>query len=351
MRVNVLIFCILTFMCVFEIKAQTSVTKRPKVGLVLSGGGAKGLAHIGVIKVLEEAGIPIDYIGGTSMGSIVGGLYAIGYSSRQLDSIVRTIDWEEFLTDKVARRSLSMIEKDEEIKYLFAFPIREKKISLPSAIVEGQNISSMFSKLTSSVYNIKDFSQFPIPFLCMATDIEKGKPVVLKSGSLAAAMRASMAIPTVFSPEIIDGQEMLDGGLLNNFPVEEVKNMGADIIIGVDVGFRFYKKEEMNSMLKIMEQSIFMHSIESSQLSQKACNILITPRLAGYNASSFNKADSLIKRGEWAARQQFEKLRELAVYLRSFNDTSKLLRFFGYSKIHFIASNQTFFNNNLIFVH
>lgn len=314
----------LTFLfiiCMFASSyAQTVPHTRPKVGLVLSGGGAKGLAHIGVLKVLEEAGIPIDYIGGTSMGSIVGGLYAIGYSASQLDSLVRRTNWDELLTDKVSRRNLSMIEKDEDLKYLFSFPIQGKKITLPTGIVAGQNISQLFTKLTTPVSNITDFSKFKTPFLCMATDIEKGESVLLNKGNLAEAMRASMAIPTVFTPEMIDGKPLLDGGLINNFPVQEVKQMGADIIIGVDVGFRFYKADELNSLVRIIEQSIFMHSLEQTQKNKDSCRILITPKLTEYNASSFNKTDSLIKRGERAALAQFDKLKELADYLHSFPD-------------------------------
>jgi NTE family protein len=302
---------------------QTPAGRRPRVGVVFSGGGAKGLAHIGVLKVLEEAGIPIDYIGGTSMGGIVAGLYAIGYSSEQLDSIVRRINWEDLLTDKISRRNLSMIEKDEDLKYLFSFPIHGKKITLPSGIVAGQNISQLFSRLTSPVSNDTDFSKFNIPFLCVATDIENGKAVVLNKGNLAEAMRASMAIPTVFTPEVIDNKALLDGGLVNNFPVQEVKDMGADILIGVDVGFRFYKRNELNSMVRIIEQSIFMHSIEQTEKNKSMCQILISPKLGEYNASSFNKADSLIKRGERAALSQYKEIKELADYLHSFPDYVK----------------------------
>jgi len=310
-----------SLLCFCEVKAQPWSAKRPKVGLVLSGGGAKGLAHIGVLKVLEEAGIPIDYIGGTSMGSIVGGLYAIGYSAKQLDSLVRNANWEELLSDKISRKNLTMVEKDEDIKYILSFPIREKKITLPSGIVAGQNISQLFSRLTSPVYNIKDFSKLKIPYLCVASDIKNGAAIVLKNGVLSEAMRASMAIPTVFTPEEIDGRALLDGGLINNFPVDEVRKMGADIIIGVDVGFRDDKVDELNSLTKIIETSIFMHSIGRNHRSQKMCNILIMPDILEYNASSFNKTDSLIARGEKAARKQYNEINELASYLHSFTDS------------------------------
>lgn len=297
--------------------------KRPKVGVVLSGGGAKGLAHIGVLKVLEELGIPVDYIGGTSMGSIVGGLYAIGYNADQLDSITRSLIWEELLTDKVSRRNLSMMEKDEDVKYLLSFPIRENKIMLPTGMVAGQNISTLFSHLCSPVFDVKDFSKFDIPYLCVAANIEKGESVVLKHGNLAEAMRASMAIPTVFTPEIIDSVSLLDGGLINNFPVKELKDMGADIIIGVDVGFKYYKKKELNSLVRIIEQSIFMHTMDQNIENHALCNILIVPELAEYNASSFNHTDSLISIGERSARMVYDKLSALAAELETYGISSE----------------------------
>ena len=322
MKRKLLIVITLHLWVASNVFTQTLEKTRPKIGVVLSGGGAKGLAHIGVLKVLEEAGIPIDYIGGTSMGAIVGGLYAIGYSAKQLDSIARNTNWDEFLTDKVSRRNLSMIEKDESVKYFISFPIREKRIALPSGIVAGQNIIRLFSGLTNSVYNQTDFTKFPIPYFCVATDVEKGESVIIKKGNLAEAMRASMAIPTVFTPEEIDGKALLDGGLVNNFPVEEMKKMGADIIIGVDVGFRYYKRNELNSLVKIIEQSIFMHSMDKNQRSKEMCDILITPPLHEYNASSFNHADSLMARGERAARRQYAKITALSNRIKSFSDSS-----------------------------
>jgi NTE family protein len=312
----ILLFCFFAFA-----QSQQISSKRPKVGVVLSGGGAKGLAHIGVLKVIEELGIPVDYIGGTSMGSIIGGLYAIGYDAHQLDSITRSINWEDLLADKVSRRNLSMMEKDEDVKYMLSFPIRENKIMLPTAMVAGQNISTLFSHLCSPVYNVKDFSKFNIPYLCVAADIERGEYVVLKNGNLAEAMRASMAIPTVFTPETIDSISLLDGGLINNFPVKEVKNMGADIIIGVDVGFKYYKKDELNSLVRIIEQSIFMHTMDQNNESHDLCDVLIVPELRDYNASSFNRTDSLIAIGERAARKVYGKLSALAEEIRAASTT------------------------------
>lgn len=311
------VFIFFVAICI-SVSAQHPSVKRPKVGVVLSGGGAKGLAHIGVLKVLEEAGIPVDYIAGTSMGSIIGGLYAIGYSAHQLDSITRSVNWEELLTDKVSRRNLSMMEKDESVKYLLSFPIQGKRIILPSAMVTGQNISTFFTSLCLPVYDVTDFSKFKIPYFCVAADIEKGQPIILRKGNLPEAMRASMAIPTVFSPEVIDSIPLLDGGLLNNFPVKELKEMGADIIIGVDVGFKYHNKKELTSLIRIIEQSIFMHTREQNDACRNLCDILIDPDLTEFNSSSFNHADTLIDRGEKAARSMYDKLAALSEQLRRY---------------------------------
>lgn len=320
MVIRLYVFAFLMLCCTLPTNAQDSILRRPKIGLVLSGGGAKGFAHIGVLKVLEELGIPIDFIGGTSMGSIVGGLYAIGYSAKQLDSITRNTEWDELLTDRIARRNLSLIEKDEYVKFIVKFPIKEKRIALPSGMVAGENISRLFSRLCSSVAGDTDFTKFKIPFLCIATNIEKGEAVILTHGSLPQAMRASMAIPTIFTPEKINDEILLDGGLTNNFPAEEVKNMGADILIGVDVGYQSQKDIELNSMVKIMEQSIFMHSRERTMNNKALCKYLIVPDLKEFHATSFNRAELLLDRGEKAARSQYEQLKELAVYLKSFNE-------------------------------
>lgn len=280
--------------------------------MVLSGGGAKGLAHIGVLKVLEEAGIPVDYIGGTSMGSIVGGLYAIGYTPSELEKLSVSMNWDSLLTDKVSRRNLSIEEKDDIVRYFVSFPIRGKKIALPSGVIAGQNISALFNRLASPVYRENDFSKFPIPFICIGTDIENVESTVFRSGYLPQAMRASMAIPTVFAPEEIDGHLYVDGGVLNNFPVLDVKQMGADILIGSDVGFRDMSRKELGSLFGIVNQSMYALSKEAILKNKKECKILIEPDLNDYNMMNFNNADSIIARGERAARQFLPQLKALA---------------------------------------
>ena len=308
------LFCPVTFIVANE---GASNAARPRVGLVLSGGGAKGIAHVGALKVIEELGIPIDYIGGTSMGSIVGGLYALGYTSIQLENYIKEADWENLLTDRVLRRHVSIYEKDERKRYWLQFPIRERKIELPLGILSGQNVSNLFTELASPAYAQQDFSKFTIPFLCVAADIESGVEVVLEQGNLVKAMRASMAIPSVFTPEMINGKRLYDGGLVNNFPANLVRDKGIDILIGVDVSSQNNTKE-INNIYQVMEQVVFMASMPLNEVNKKLCRVLITPDIPEYSASSFNAVDSLIIRGERAARQHYDELKALADMLKIF---------------------------------
>ncbi len=207
----------------------------PKVGLVLSGGGAKGLAHIGALKVIEEAGVEIDFVGGTSMGAIVGGLYAAGYSATELDSIFRNTNLSELIQDNVPRSAKTFYEKEDSERYALTLPFNNFKVSFPQAISGGQNIYNEFVRLLYHVKDLRDFNELPIPFLCIATNIETGKPVLLDHGYLPEAIIASGTLPSLFEPTEVNGQILIDGGVVNNYPVDEVRAKGADIIIGVDV--------------------------------------------------------------------------------------------------------------------
>ncbi|MFC1613698.1 patatin-like phospholipase family protein [Gemmatimonadota bacterium] len=305
---------IILILCFFSgnLLAGETVYNRPKVGLVLSGGGAKGLAHIGVLKVLEEAGIEVDYVTGTSMGSIVGALYSIGYDTGMIEQIALEMDWDQLLTDKISMRNISVIEKKEEGRYVGSFPIRKGKIELPTGLIAGQKISVMLSHLTLPVHHCEDFRMFPRPFLCIATDLETGEDVVLDRGSLPEALRASMSIPTVFSPVEIDGRLLVDGGLVKNLPASNAREMGADIVIGVDVGAPLYSKEELNSLIKVLEQTVGFQSAVSTGKERKLCDLLIVPDLQGYSSTSFDDTDSLIAKGERSARKIFPQLKALA---------------------------------------
>ena len=303
-----------------ESYAQELEKQRPKVGLVLSGGGAKGMAHVGVLKVLEEVGMPIDYIGGTSMGSIVGGFYAAGYSANQIDSIIHTINWDYLLSDGITRRELSITEKYDNDRFLLSFPFSKKGIKLPEGIIRGQHIESELTKLCTPVYNINDFNQLPIPFLCVAVDIEAEEKVVFKEGNLPNALRASMSIPSVFVPMEIDGRKYVDGGIIDNFPVGEVKKMGADIIIGVDVGHGSQEKKEAN-LITTLEDIIFLYSARLMEENKKSVDIYINPDLKGLGTSSFSDGDSLISYGESAGLAVYSELQSLADSLNKLSNT------------------------------
>ncbi len=313
MRHHFSIFCLI-FLLLLSVNIfmyAQEAEPRPKIGLVLSGGGAKGFAHVGVIKVLVEAGMPIDYVGGTSMGGIMGGLFAMGYSPESLEKIVLDQNWENLLAGKIPRRSLSMPEKAEDGRYFFTIPFRDKKLELPSGLVAGQSVYNLLSYYASPAYGIHDFSKLEIPFLCVAADIETGEFVVLDKGYLPDAMRATMAIPTVFSPMEINDRLLVDGGLVNNYPVEQVRNMGADIIIGVDVSEHLKSKDELNSLIKILTQSTAFLRKPLHEAGIENTDILIKPDIEGYSASSFNNADSLIIKGEWAARAMLPEIRKM----------------------------------------
>lgn len=287
---------------------------RKKVGLVLSGGGAKGVAHIGVLKVLEEAGIPIDYISGTSMGAIVGGLYAVGYDAKALDSMVRVQNWPFLLSDRVVRNNLPFSEKETNEKYLISLPLTQGKVfSMPAGFVSGQNIYNLFSELTVGYHDSIPFNDLPIPFACVAANMVDGKEVVLNSGILPLAMRASMAIPGAFSPVLLDSMVLVDGGISNNFPVNVAKDMGAEITIGVDLSTGLKDMEGLNSIIGIVDQLTSFMGMQNYEKNKEEVDLYMNPDLKGYSAASFNPEaiDTMIARGERIARANWDKIMEL----------------------------------------
>jgi len=305
---------------------QTLLAKdinRPKVGLVLSGGGAKGMAHIGALKVLEEAGIKPDYITGTSMGSIVGGLYAIGYTPEEIGEIVTSQNWDDLLMDKISRVNVAMDEKDHMEQYALSFPLVNNKVKLPSGLVSGHNVTNLLSSLTWQAHRIEDFDEFPIPFRCIATDLETGEAVVLKEGYLPDAIRASMSIPSMFNPIEINNQLLVDGGLVRNLPAKDAIEMGADIIIAIDVGTQLSAKDELDSFVSVMNQVINLHGAYSTLDQRKLCDIIIDPKLDEYSIMSFTEVDSIIQKGEQAAREKLPELQELAQKLRTYTTIKK----------------------------
>ena len=294
--------------------------ERPKIGLVLSGGGAKGIAHIGVLKTLEEVGLTPDYITGTSMGSIIGGLYSIGYSADELEELVTVVDWDQVLTNIIPMDKVAIEEKGYYGRYLMNFFMQDKKLSLPKGVIDGQALMELFSRLTRPVHGINDFNDFPIPYSCVATDIVTGLPVTLNSGSLAMAMRASMAIPSIFTPVKIDDHLLVDGGLVRNFPVQEAIDMGADIIIGVFVSSDLAPESEMTSAIAILEQSAWVTSAFDTREQMKKVDILIEPDLKGYSTASFSSAAGILERGTDAGKEYYDILKNLADSLKTFGD-------------------------------
>lgn len=308
------LFFLLIFYTIQSVFAQDG--KRPKVGLVLSGGGAKGLAHIGIIRALEEAGLTPDYVTGTSMGGIVGGLYAIGYTADEIEEIALSIDWESILSNKIPLNEVAYEEKEYYGRYMVELPIYGTKVGLPRGLIDGQKLSELLSRLTRSVHDIEDFNELPIPFACVATDIATGEPMVLNHGSLPEAIRASMAIPTFFTPVELDGRLLVDGGLVRNFPVDEIKAMGADIVIGVFVSSDLNPKDELNSLISLLSQSALVTSALDSRKQKKLVDIYIEPDLEGYQTISFKQGKQILEKGDEAGQQYAATFRTLADSLR-----------------------------------
>jgi len=289
---------------------------RPKVAVVLSGGGAKGFAHIGVLKVLEDEGIPIDIIVGTSMGSIVGGLYSIGYSADEIAGLSLSQDWAALLSDNIPRKELDEYTRSERQRYLLTIPLtKDIKPGMPSGLINGQNVLNLLCGLTANVPTDADFSKFPVSFACIGADLETGKETVLNSGFLPTAIFSSMAIPGIFVPGEHNGGKYIDGGIVNNFPTDVARKMGADIIIGVDIRTDLHKGSEIKSIIDVMDQLINFYSIEKDSANKTLCTIRIRPNIDGYGTSSFNTAavDTLIKRGVKSATEAIDEIRELKV--------------------------------------
>jgi NTE family protein len=287
---------------------------RPKIGLVLGGGGAKGTAHVGVLKVIEELRIPVDYIAGTSMGAVVGSLYAAGYSAAEIEKILTNVDWEDIFNDNPPRDEVEFRRKQEDFTYMVgtALGVKDGRVLLPKSVISGQKIGVFFETLFMPVSDVTDFDHLPIPYRAVAADLETGDMVVIRSGRLAEAAKASMTVPGVFPPAEVQGRYLTDGGIVRNLPVDIVKEMGAEVIIAVDVGKPLKKREELGmpttvmfQMLDIMIKANVQAQIDS--LGEK--DVFIRPDLGTLESGDFKRAKEGIERGEEAARKQIEKLR------------------------------------------
>lgn len=309
-----LLFTILSVMSVSAQSRQdsTAVPKRPTVGLVLSGGGAKGFAYIGVLKALQKAGLRVDYIGGTSIGSIIGGLYALGYSPDSIARIIRSQNWDNLLHDVVPRKYIAFEEKGYEENSIATLPIEKNKISLKSSLYEGQEIDLLLNRYFTADYKVTNFSKLPTPFICMATNILNGKAVTLKSGYLPEAIRASMSIPAYLSPVHYQGKYLVDGGVIDNYPARQVKAMGANLIVGCDVQHGLTKDiKKLNSVPKVLQQVISYYRMAANNAGYKITNLYI-PINMNYEVMDFDDYDSIIAIGERAAQKHFKQIKALA---------------------------------------
>lgn len=311
-----------------------SQEERPRVGVVLSGGGAKGAAHIGALRYIEEMGIPVDYVVGTSMGAIMGGMYSLGYSAVELEDIISDLDWDLYMKDEIGVGQMSTEGRMDRNRFLLDIPFdisdgklqssflggefdpKSEKSSfltdLPTGFVGGYNLVNLFNSLSVGYGDSLDFHQLPIPFSCVATDVMNGEEVVLKSGLFTSAIRASMAIPGVFSPVMIDGRLLMDGGMSNNFPVDLCKQMGADIIIGVDVGSQLASDiDDLQSLPQLMVQLINLMVSERTVENKRLCMVYIRPNVSGYNMLSFSEQSisTLIERGYNEAKKHDAQLK------------------------------------------
>ena len=310
-RIMILLVCVLMCGTASAQKDRTAL-KRKKVAVVLSGGGAKGMAHIGVLKVLEKAGIPVDIVTGTSMGSIIGGLYAIGYNSHSLDSMVRVQDWSYVITDKEDLRHQSLSDRQKQNTYFFTTGVTiGKKDMNAGGIIKGKNLAELFNQLCVGFTDSLDFTRdLPIPFACVATDIITNDEVDFHSGRLPQAMRASMAIPAAFSPVRIGDKVLVDGGLKNNYPVDIARKMGADIVIGVTVQGPPKEAEDMGGTMSILSQMIDVNCKNKVEENIQMTDLHMAVDTKGYNAASFSLGaiDTLVRRGEEEAMRHWDQI-------------------------------------------
>ncbi|MGH8298243.1 MAG: patatin-like phospholipase family protein [Steroidobacteraceae bacterium] len=291
---------------------------RLRIGLVLSGGGARGIAHVGVLEVLEKLHVPIDAIAGTSMGAVVGGLYSSGLSPEQIEATVRSMDWQEAFRDRPPREDLTLRRKQEDENFLVKFPIGIKngRPVLPKGLIQGQSLTEMLRRLTLPVARITNFNDLPTPFRAVATDLETGQEVVMGSGDLTSAMRASLSAPGVFAPVERGGRLLVDGGVSDNVPVDVARAMGVDVVIVVDVGYPLLPRNKMTSVTAISSQmlAILMRRKSAQELALLGPHdILIRPALGDTSSFDFGNVNPLLGVGAAAAWQMRNRLAALSV--------------------------------------
>ena len=298
--------------------ALAGAAERPRIGLVLSGGGARGAAHIGVLKVLEELRVPIDYIAGTSMGAIIGGLYASGMSAAEIEKALAEVDWADVLRDDTKRTELSFRRKLEDRDFLIRSDIgyRDGRVQMPTGLLQGQKLLLLLKRLTRPVAGIGDFDKLPIPYRAVATDIATGKKVVIDHGDLALAMRASASIPSVFAAVEMDGRLLVDGGVSDNLPVQVARDLGADIIIAVDISTPLSKQEEITTAIAVADQLTTIMTRSNTERSLELLgpkDLLLVPKLGTLGTADFVDSMKAVPIGESEARRHAGRLARLGV--------------------------------------
>ncbi len=291
---------------------------RPRIGLVLSGGGARGAAHIGILKVLEQLHVPVDAVAGTSMGAVVGSLYASGMSADEIERFIGSVDWQGAFRDRPPREALNFRRKQDDREFLVRAPIglRGGSLRFPRGLIQGQKLNDLLRSAMLPVADIEDFDRLPIPFRAMATDLSTGQPIAFSHGSLATAVHASMAAPGVFAPVEVDGRLLVDGGLAENLPVDLVRSMGVDVVIAVDVSSRLLPAKDLDSALSVSNQMISIlinRETARSVATLGARDLLIEPDLGAMSSADFTQVGVAIASGELAARRVQPSLASLAV--------------------------------------
>ena len=300
--------------------AAQSLKAQPRnhgIGLTLSGGGAKGLAHIGILKAIDSAGLNIDYVTGTSMGSIVGGLYAAGYHADTLERIARSIRWEDLLSNTISMRNYTMEEKSEFGKYAVELSASEKRIGLPGGFLESQELWLTLERFFFPVMGVRDFNRLSIPYACVAVDLLAAEPYTHRKGSLVEAIRSSMAIPGVFSPVDIDGRRFVDGGIIRNLPVSECREMGSKFQIGVSVSQPADSLKDIDDAVKVLGQVMFLQEARDSREQAKLCDLFVEIPMGDFNSGSFSSAAQIIDLGIREGRKLYPVFKRMADSLRA----------------------------------
>jgi NTE family protein len=282
------------------------------IGLTLSGGGAKGFAHIGVLQVIDSLGLKVDYISGTSIGAVIGAMYATGYSAKEIEEIARSVDWQAAFGMKPDLDYVHIYNRRGAGRHVVEFPLKRTGIHFRSGFIQGQQLWSLLEKLFFHVRNADDFNDFLIPFACVATNIETGEEVVMNKGDIVSALRASMAMPGIFEPVTRDDKVLFDGGMVNNFPVDVVKEMGADYVIGVYVSDGLRSAEELRTPVEVIYQMGFIRDALKFRINKEKADIFLEPDLGKFTAAGFTHIDGMIEEGRQSARHFSARLDSLA---------------------------------------